>query len=126
MPRPESKDKRRTRRIEPYLAPCRLLVGRRRLAAYVTNLSARGARVYCDETPPRVGQRVTLELRLKARTGHSRLPAETRWTRIASDVTELSSFGVTFKGLKPEERRAIESVLLEFRRRADVLAEAVS
>jgi hypothetical protein len=121
---PDSKDKRKTRRIEPYLAPCRIVVGRRRLSGYVTNLSVRGARVYSDEKPPRVGQRLTLELRFRARAARHRLPAETRWVRTASDVAGLHSFGVSFKGLTSEGRRTVESVLVEFRERAALLLEA--
>lgn len=123
---PEGKDKRKTRRIEPYLAPCRIVVGRRHLSGYVTNLSVRGARVYTDEKPPRVGQRLTLELRLRARAAKHRLQAEARWVRTASDVTGLHSFGVSFKGLTSLERRTVESVLVEFRERAALLLEAAS
>ncbi len=121
---PDSKDKRKTRRIEPYLAPCRIVLGRRRLSGYVTNLSVRGARVYSDEKPPRVGQRMTLELRFRPRAALHRLPAQARWVRTASDVTGLHSFGVSFKGLTSAERRTVESVLVEFRERAALLLEA--
>jgi len=123
---PEGKDKRKTRRIEPYLAPCRIVVGRRHLSGYVTNLSVRGARVYSDEKPPRVGQRLTLELRLRMRVAKHRLRAEARWVRTASDVTGLHSFGVSFKGLTSAERQTVESVLVEFRERAALLLEASS
>jgi hypothetical protein len=122
--RPESKDKRKTRRIEPYLAACRILVGRRRLSGYVTNLSERGARVYCDEKPPRVGQSVILEIRFRTGVPYSRLRAEARWVRMASDVTGFHSFGASFRGLKPGERRAVAGVLVEFRKRAAMLLEA--
>ncbi len=123
---PESKDKRKTRRIEPYLAACRVVAGRRRLSGYVTNLSVRGARVYSDEPPPRVGQRLTLELRLRTRAAKHRLPAEARWVRTASDVSGLHSFGVSFKGLTSEQRRTVDSVLAEFRERAARLLETAS
>ena len=121
---PDSKDKRKTRRIEPYLTPCHVVVGRRRLSGYVTNLSVRGARVYSDEKPPRVGQRLTLELRLRRRAAKHRLPAEARWVRTASDATGLHSFGVSFKGLTSEERLTVDSVLVAFRERAALLLEA--
>jgi PilZ domain len=122
-PGPDSKDQRKTRRIEPYLAPCHIHVGRRRLSGYVTNLSARGARVYTDEKAPRVGQAMVVAIRLRARSASHRLPAQVRWVRTASDVTGLHSFGVSFKGLKAEERRSVEAVLIEFRRRAEELLE---
>ncbi len=117
----QEKDKRRTRRIEPYLASCRVVVGRRRLHGYVTNLSPRGARVYCDERPPKAGQKVSLEIRFKARAAATRVPAEARWVRIAADPTGLHSFGVSFKGIGPKARLLVESVLQEFRRRAALL-----
>jgi hypothetical protein len=44
--------------------------------------------------------------------------------RTASDATGLHSFGVSFKGLTSEERRTVESVLVEFRERAALLLEA--
>jgi hypothetical protein len=122
--RPEPKDKRRTRRIEPYLAPCRILVGRRRLPGYVTNLSDRGARVYCDEKPPLVGRTVILEIRFRTGVPYSRLRAQARWVRMASDETGLHSFGASFRGLKAEERQAVVGVLAEFRKRAAMLLQA--
>lgn len=123
MPRrpPDRKDKRRTSRIEPYLAPCRIVVGRRRIGGYVTNLSPRGARVYCDERPPRVGQKVALEIRFKERSAATRLVAEARWVRTADDPTAVHSFGVSFRGIRVDQRRAVEAVLHEFRRRAAML-----
>lgn len=125
MPRRASaaKDKRRTHRIEPYLASCRVVVGRRRLVGYVTNLSPRGARVYCDEPPPRVGQRLWLEIRFRERAAATRVPAEARWVRVASDPTGFHSFGASFKGIAPAAKRAVEAVLLEFRRRAALLLD---
>jgi hypothetical protein len=125
MPRraTDRKDKRRTHRIEPYLAPCRLVIGRRHLTGYVTNLSPRGARVYCDERPPRVGQKVSLEIRFRERSAATRLPAEARWVRQASDPAGLHSFGARFSGMTPEQRKAVEAVLAEFRRRAALLLE---
>jgi hypothetical protein len=123
-PRLESKDKRKTRRIEPYLAPCRIVVGRRRLSGYVTNLSERGARVYCDEKPPRVSQRIVIEIRFRTGVAYSRLSAEARWVRMASDVTGFHSFGVSFRGLTASEKEAVAGVLIEFRKRAAMLLEA--
>jgi len=88
------------------------------MSGYVTNLSPRGARVYCDERPPRVGQRVALEIRFKERAAATRLVAEARWVRPADDPTDVHSFGVSFRGISAEQRRAVEQVLHEFRRRA--------
>ncbi len=119
----DARDQRKTRRIEPYLAPCHIHVGRRRLSGYVTNLSTRGARVYTDEKAPRAGQAMVVEIRFRPRSAAHRLPAEVRWVRTASDITGLHSFGVSFRGLKPEERRSVESVLAEFRRRAEALLQ---
>ncbi len=119
----QSQDKRRAHRIEPYLASCRVVVGRRHLHGYVTNLSPRGARVYCDEKPPRVGQRVWLEIRFRERSPATRVPAEARWVRVASDPTGFHSFGASFKGIGPAARLAVEGVLHEFRRRAALLLD---
>jgi PilZ domain len=121
----DRKDKRRTLRIEPYLAPCRVVVGRRHLHGYVTNLSPRGARVYCDERPPKVGQKVVLEIRFRERVAPTRVPAEARWVREASDATGLASFGASFKGMTLVQKKAVEAVLQEFRRRAALLLEQV-
>jgi hypothetical protein len=126
MPRRPSKssqDKRKTHRIEPYLASCRVIVGRRRLHGYVTNLSPRGARVYCDEKPPKIGQKVVLEIRFKERTAATRVPAEARWVRTASDPSAMHSFGVSFKGIPVRAKAAVEAVLQEFRRRAAMLLD---
>ncbi len=120
---PSRKDKRRTSRIEPYLAPCRVVVGRRRIGGYVTNLSPRGARVYCDEPPPRVGQKVALEIRFRERSAATRILAEARWVKAAFDPTEVHSFGVSFRGISASQRRAVEAVLQEFRRRAAALLD---
>ena len=123
MPRrePDRKDKRRTSRIEPYLAPCRVVVGRRQMSGYVTNLSPRGARVYCDDRPPRVGQKVSLEIRFKERAAATRLLAEARWVRAADAAGDAHSFGVSFRGMSATQRKAVEQVLHEFRRRAATL-----
>jgi PilZ domain len=119
---PDRKDKRRTSRIEPYLAACRVVVGRRQMSGYVTNLSPRGARVCCDEPPPRVGQKVALEIRFRGeRAAATRLLAEARWVRPAGDPTDVHSFGVSFRGISAGQRRAVEQVLHEFRRRAAAL-----
>jgi len=97
------------------------VVGRRRISGYVTSLSAKGARVYCDERPPRVGQKLSLEIRFKERTEPTRLLSEARWVRLADDPTEVHSFGVSFRSMSAGDRRAIEAILKEFRRRAAML-----
>ena len=92
------------------------------MSGYVTNLSPRGARVYCDERPPRVGQKVALEIRFRGeRAAATRLLAEARWVRPADDPTDVHSFGVSFRGISAGQRRAVEQVLNEFRRRAAAL-----
>ncbi len=91
------------------------------MSGYVTNLSPRGARVYCDERPPRVGQRLALEIRFKERAAVTRLLAEARWVRQAGGATDVHSFGVSFRGISAAQRRAVEAVLHEFRRRAEML-----
>jgi hypothetical protein len=91
------------------------------MSGYVTNLSPRGARVYCDDRPPRVGQKVSLEIRFKERAASTRLLAEARWVRTADAATDAHSFGVSFRGMSTTQRKAVEQVLHEFRRRAAAL-----
>jgi hypothetical protein len=113
-------EKRRTPRIQPYVASCRVVRGRRRFVAYLTDLSPRGGRVACEVDPPPPGTRVVLEVKIGRRVSHSRLPAVVKWTRTASGGTR--NFGVTFQRIPAEARRALESVVEDFRRLAAQIA----
>ena len=113
-------EKRRTPRIQPYVAPCRVVRGRRRFVAYLTDLSPRGGRVACDVDPPPAGTRVVLEVRLGRRVSHSRLPAVVKWAR--SGIRGTHTFGLTFRGISAEARRGLEVVVDDFRRLAAQIA----
>jgi hypothetical protein len=114
-------EKRRTPRIQPYVAPCRVATGERRLRGYLADLSSAGARVSCDGPAPAVGARVVLEVRFGSQVRHSRLPAEVKWVRADEEVGGRHVFGLTFSGVGAEEQRVLDSVVDEFRRRAELL-----
>lgn len=113
-------DKRQTPRIEPFVVSCGILHGTRRLSGYLLDLSPRGARVSCGEEPPAIGERVVLEVRFGRSVTRSRLPAEVKWSR-ARNRSGTYLFGLTFSGISSEEQRTLDSVVEEFRRRAEAL-----
>ncbi len=115
-------EKRRTERIQPYVAPCRIVAGERRIPGYLADLSPAGARVLCDVVPPPKGGSVVLEVRFGRQVRYSRLPAEVKWVQPAAEKGAPHAFGLTFTGVTPEEQLVLESVLEEFRRRAAMLA----
>jgi hypothetical protein len=114
-------EKRQTPRIQPYVAPCQVLDGEQRLSAYLTDLSPRGAQVFCDSRAPTPGSIITLEVRLGGRMSVSGLSAEVKWVREGGAGPGLS-FGLTFKMLSAGQRELLERVIAEFRRRAAELA----
>lgn len=116
-----SAEKRQTPRIAPYVAPCRVVVGARRVPAYLTDLSSKGARVSCDVEPPREGETVVIEVRFGRQVRYSRLTAEVKWV-VAAGGEGGASFGLTFAGLSAEEQAVLESVMEELQRRASLLA----
>lgn len=113
-------DKRQTPRIEPFVACCWILHGSRRLSGYLTDLSSRGARISCAEEPPGTGESVTLEVRFGRSVTRSHVPAEVKWTRPRSKGGAYV-FGLTFARISQEEQRRVDSVVEEFRRRAELL-----
>ena len=116
-------DKRRTPRIQPFVAPCRVLEepGPRPLAGYLTDLSTRGAQVSTQGLPPVPETAVVLEVRLGSEAAARRLPARVRWVR-AAEHGDWHSFGLTFEAVSTAEQRLLEAVVEEFRRRADALS----
>lgn len=114
------KEKRRTERIAPFVAPCRIAKGRSRLAAYVTDLSPRGGRVHCDARAPGKGAAVVIEMRVGGQLTHLRFPAAVKWVR--SGVRGGQDFGFTFGRLDRAARQALDGVLGDFRRRAAEIA----
>lgn len=115
-------EKRRTPRIQPYVAPCRVLDRTRRVAGYVMDLSPRGARVSVEGDPPAAGSTVIIEVRFARTSPHSLLPGQVRWIRGPEGPKPMHTFGMTFEGLTAEQSQVLNAVVEEFRRRADELA----
>ena len=113
--------KRRAPRIQPFVAPCRVLDGPRQFAGYLTDLSIGGAQVSVGVRPPEPGTSVVLQVRLGGRFSATRLPSEVRWARL-QEAENTYSFGVAFKDLTPAEQETLEAALKEFRKRAAELA----
>lgn len=114
-------EKRRTPRIQPFVAPCHVAAGARRMAAYLTELSLEGARVACDAEPPAPEEWVTIEVRLPRQAERSNLPGRVKWAQPA-ESRKGHIFGITFEGISAEGRDAVAAVLAEFRRLAAELS----
>jgi hypothetical protein len=115
-------EKRRTPRIQPYVAPCRIVEGSKRFPAYLADLSPLGARITCDVEPPVPGTHVVIEVRFGRQVRFSRLRAEVKWIRPGAAPGDPSMFGLIFSGVTAEEQRVLEAVVEEFRKRAEQLA----
>ena len=115
-------EKRRTPRIQPFVAPCQIVDGEARTPGYVTELSLEGARVTCDAAPPVPGGAVVLEVRLPRQPARSRLAGRVKWARAAEGRGHV--FGVTFEGLGADEQANVAAVLADFRRLAAELSQA--
>jgi hypothetical protein len=113
-------EKRQTQRIQPFVAPCRYVLGDQRTSGFLTDISERGGRIHTEVEPPAVGTVLTIEVRLGRPATHVRLPATVRWGRPAPRGGFL--FGTSFDGIGPEEQRVVEGVVEEFRRRAASIA----
>ena len=110
-------DKRATLRIQPFVAPCRVVEEARRFSGYVTDLSVRGAQVTCSPLPSPEGTLVVLEVRLAASTARLSLPGRIQWVR-PSASGDGHQFGVTFSGLDAASQAGLTAVLEEFQLRA--------
>jgi PilZ domain len=119
-----TQDKRRTPRIQPFVAPCRVLEepGPRPLSGYLTDLSAAGAQISTQGLPPVPESAVVLEVRLGNEPTPRRLPARVRWVR-AAEHGDWHAFGLTFEAMSMAERKLVESVVEDFRRRAETLGQ---
>lgn len=114
-------EKRRTPRIQPFVAPCQVALGTRRISAYLTDLSLEGARVACDGEPPALEEWVTIEVRLPRQLERSSLPGRVKWVQ-PSETRKGHAFGITFEGMSPAGQATVGSVLAEFRRLAAELS----
>jgi hypothetical protein len=113
-------DKRATPRIQPFVAPCRVVETARRFSGYVTDLSVRGAQVTCSPLPSPEGTVIVLEVRLAGSTARLALPGRIQWVR-PSAGGDSHQFGVTFSGLEEATQRGLENVLEEFQQKASQL-----
>jgi hypothetical protein len=113
-------EKRQTERIQPFVAPCRYVLGEDRHPGFLTDISERGGRIHSENEPPAVGTALTIEVRLGRPATLVRLPATVRWARPVSRGGFL--FGTSFEGIGPEEQKVVEGVVGEFRRRAASIA----
>lgn len=116
------REKRGTRRLEPFVAPCRIIDGGRSLSAYLTDLSTQGARISANASLEVGAQSIVIEVRFSRRSPACRLPARIQWMHAGSKAGEAAVFGVTFEGMAAEEQAQLEAVLREFERRAALLA----
>jgi hypothetical protein len=112
-------DQRKAVRIQPFVAPCRVIAGDRGLTGYLTDLSEAGARITCDTEPPKDDAAVTLELRIGRVAARSRLAAKVEWVK-PQESGHL--FGLSFAGMPPEQQKALKAVVAEFRRLASEIA----
>jgi hypothetical protein len=109
-------DKRRAPRIQPFVAPCRYVLGERRIPGFLTDLSRAGGRIHTDVDPPAVDAAVVVEVRLARQATHQRIPATVRWSRASPRGGFL--FGVSFDGIGSEEQKVLDGVVEEFHHRA--------
>jgi hypothetical protein len=114
------RENRQAPRIQPFVAPCRWVLGDRRVPGFLTDLSVRGGRIHTDGEPPAVGTALVVEVRLGRQATHLRIPATVRWSKVPSRGGVL--FGVSFAGVGGDEQKALEAVVEEFRRRAASIA----
>jgi hypothetical protein len=115
-------EKRREPRIQPYVAPCRVLDKARRVSGYVMDLSPTGSRISVESEPPAPGSSVVIEVRFSRSSPHSLLPGQVRWVKGPDGPNNTFTFGMTFEGLNPEQQQVLSAVVEEFRKRADDLA----
>ena len=120
---PRTREKRQARRIQPFVAPCRVVHRARRILGHIVDLSPRGARVASEEPLPKAGAKIVVEARLNpGATTYTLLPGEIKWVRTATRPLKGQLCGVTFKRLSGPQQLALEFVLYEFRRRAAQLS----
>lgn len=116
-------EKRKTSRVGPYVAPCKIASEATRISAYVLDLSQSGAHVSSKRSPPGPGAGVTLELRLAGSLSASKISAVVRWVQPPfGGGGGMYHFGLGFDALDAETAKVLDAVLEDFRRRAAELA----
>lgn len=121
MSGPAQREQRRTPRIQPFVARCKVIDGERELPGYLADLSTRGARVSANAPLSPGAQTVVIEVRF-GRRAPTRLPARVKWLKPGTKQGEAAVFGVVFEDIGPEGEALLESVVKEFHRRAEQLA----
>jgi hypothetical protein len=118
-----SAEKRKALRIQPFVVPCRVHAGALSLAAYLTDLSAQGARVSSNDPLGQGVRSVTVEVRFTRASPVARLPARVRWRKPGRrEAGEAVVFGITFGRMPRADQALLRAALLEFRRRAALVA----
>ncbi len=107
---------RQTLRIQPFVAPCRYVVGESRVPGFLTDISTGGCRVQTDVDPPAKGVALAIEVRLAGKPTHLRIPGTVRWARTSPRGGFV--FGVSFEGIGADEQRVVDDIVEAFRRRA--------
>ena len=109
-------NRRRSERIQPFVAPCRYVVGEARVPGFLTDISRHGGRVHTDIEPPAIGVGLTVEIRVARQPIALRLPASVRWARPGERGGFV--FGVSFDGASADEQQALDALVEGFLRRA--------
>lgn len=109
-------NRRRSERIQPFVAPCRYVIGDARVPGFLTDISRHGGRVQTDAAPPAIGASLTVEVRVARQPIALRLPASVRWVRPAERGGFV--FGVSFDGAGEDEQKALDTLVEGFLRRA--------
>ncbi len=107
-------DKRATPRIQPFVVPCRVSCDGQTIAAYITDLSPRGARLTCDAEPPGVGKHVEIELRFRRVGERAHVAGEVKWVHPKSREGSFT-LGIRFVSQSAEARDLLERKVAEFR-----------
>lgn len=112
-------DKRQVARIQPFVAPCRYVVGEQRVPGFLTDLSRCGGRIHSEVEPPAMLTPIVVEARLGRLATRLRLPAAVRWRKPAPRGGFL--FGLSFDRLGADEQAILDEVVEEFHRRAALI-----
>jgi Tfp pilus assembly protein PilZ len=117
-------EKRSTPRVQPFVVQCSVSAGDLQHSAYLTELSVDGARVVSTKDPPDAGTPLVLDIRFSRRIDPVRVPAKVVWVEPRSGPRGTAVFGVSFDGISAEDRRLLDTVLGEFRRKAAIFQAA--